>query len=140
MRSKDVFRYTTAALLTSLALSSCRASRENTPGGIWHKPENGAIASKTVDFEARAYPAGYRDPEVEFVQFTVSWEGRKGPWIIACKIPKPKKGDVYNCNWDPNRYPETVPGGRLNVSFDVDDVTGKRTEAPNGVRTITYAP
>lgn len=140
MRSKDIFRYGAPFLVVAAATACQIGNKENTPGGIWHKPEDGAVAHKTIVFEARAYPAGHRDPEVDFVIFTASWEGRNGPWIVACKVPRPKEGDVYNCNWNPNKYPEPVPAGRLNISFDVQDKAGNRTEAPNGVRKITYAP
>ncbi|MGI8553530.1 MAG: hypothetical protein ACR2PL_22505 [Dehalococcoidia bacterium] len=110
------------------------------PGGLWVGPESGLSVSGPLRFAARAYPTNPGDPGIAFVNFTVSWEGRSGPWLIACKVTKPVQADVYQCNWNP--VTAGVPVGPLRVSFDVYN-RAKRANvqfAPNGTRTIKYAP
>lgn len=141
MRSKDILYYGAPFLVAAGAFGCQIINREKTPGGVWLKPDNGAKVSRNIDFAARAYPAKKgRDPEVKEVQFTVSWKGRPGPWIIACKKEVPTEQDVYSCTWDSEDQIEEVPAGELKVSFDVTDLAGNKTEAPNGVHTVNSQP
>lgn len=112
-----------------------------TPGGLWVSPKAGETTGSPVHFDARAYPTRRNvDPNVEKVNFTVSWEGRPGPWIVACRVDKPIEIDHYRCDWDPSKSQEKVPQGKLNISFDVYDSKGNANLAPNGTRTITHQP
>ncbi|MGI8550276.1 MAG: hypothetical protein ACR2PL_05665 [Dehalococcoidia bacterium] len=108
------------------------------PGGLWLSPENGLATGGPVHLAARAYPTNPGDPPIAFVSFTVSWEGRPGPWIIACKSPTPTQNDIYGCDWDPASV--AAPPGPLHLSFDVYDGAKKAhvNFAPHGIRTITY--
>ena len=89
---------------------------------------------------ARAYPTHRTDPAISAVEFTVSWDGRPGPWLVACRLQQPVRADVYECDWDATHETETVPAGRLHVSFDVYDEKGSVNKAPHGIRTISYKP
>lgn len=109
-----------------------------TPGGLWVSPKEGESV-KIVHFEARAYPTRRNiDPDVKLVEFTVSWEGKPGPWVVACREEKPKSDDHYACDWDPKKSTEIVPNGKLNVSFDVFDAKGNVNQSPNGIHSIIY--
>ncbi len=117
------------------------AESVKTPGGLWVSPKEGETTGYRVHFDADAYPTRRNiDPDVKEVDFTVSWEGRPGPWIVACKIQKTSLVGQYSCDWDPSKEKEKVPQGKLNISFDVFDSKGNVNQAPNGTRTITYQP
>lgn len=105
------------------------------PGGEWISPKNGSRVSRTIHFAALAYPTNPGDPKIAYVNFTVSWAGRPGPWVIACKVVRPRRGNQYGCVWRPKH----VPAGRLNISFDVYDVAGNHNNSPNGVHMVIYA-
>ena len=110
------------------------------PGGLWISPVNGDTVAGPIHFAARAYPSSPSDPPIAFVNFTVSWEGRAGPWLVACRVDRPSDGDVYACDWNPAAA--KVPAGPLHLSFDVYDQAKKPNAnlAPNGTRAINYAP
>ena len=126
-------------LVMSRVAGISRASK-TIPGGLWLEPAQGHAVSGRIHLVARAYPTLATDPAIAFVNFTVSWEGRPGPWLIACRVTKPVREDVYECDWDP--LTAKVPAGPLHVSFDVQDRANPShvNYAPNGVRTITYVP
>lgn len=110
------------------------------PGGIWLSPSDGETVTGPLHFAARAY-AGHRDdPAIAFVEFTVSWDGRRGPWLVACHVSKPQQGDLYQCTWNPAQ--SHAPAGELQISFDVYDQAKPRDvdEAPNGVHSVRYLP
>lgn len=109
--------------------------QQGKPGGLWVSPSDRQTIAGTISFRARAYPTNVKDPAIDFVLFTVSWEGRPGPWIIACKVEKPVLRDEYECNWTPD---VDMPEGKLNISFDVYDVANRRNLAPHGTRSITW--
>ena len=94
--------------------------------------------SKPIHFAARAYPGNRAAPAIAFVEFTVSWEGRPGPWLVACQVKTPTHTDLYECDFDPVAI--GIPPGRLRISFDVYDERETVNLAPHGVRVITYAP
>lgn len=111
------------------------------PGGLWLSPTDGDTFHGPITFAARAYPAAPTDPAIAMVLFTVSWPGRAGPWLIACRVSAPAAADRYECRWDPAAA--GVPAGPLRVSFDVYDQTTPVPRvhlAPHGTRTISYAP
>ena len=108
------------------------------PGGVWLTPDHGTVITRQVPFAARAYPTNRGDPAIESVEFTVSWEGRPGPWLVACRLSAPAYDDVYACTWDPTQ--SRVPAGPVRVSFDVYDQAGNKNLAPHGTRTLTYSP
>jgi hypothetical protein len=121
---------------TMLGLPPRAASR---PGGVWLGPQRGAAVVGPIEFAARAYPGRRGDPPIDFVQFTVSWEGRPaGPWEIACRLWVPTDADVYRCTWDPATA--GAPPGALRLSFDAYDQKGNVNEAPHGVRVVAYWP
>jgi transcriptional regulator with XRE-family HTH domain len=110
------------------------------PGGLWLGPANGESLPAPIHLAARAYPTSRADPAIAYVVFTVSWDGRPGPWMVACRPDRPVGADVYACDWDPAREAEPAPPGQLHLSFDVYDVQGNVNRAPHGPRTITYLP
>ena len=123
-----------------LAVSTGTAIPAIRPGGLWLSPTNGQVVTTTVLFIAHAYPTHVGDPQIAYVNFTVSWPGRRGPWLIACRVTKPGQTDQYSCVWTPSKKSERVPAGRLQISFDVYDAAGHHNNAPNGVHTISYMP
>lgn len=111
------------------------------PGGLWLSPADGDTVHGPITFAARAYPAGPTDPAIAMVLFTVSWPGRPGPWLIACRVAAPAAADRYECRRDPAAA--GVPAGPLRISFDVYDRSTPVPRvhlAPHGTRTISYAP
>jgi hypothetical protein len=110
------------------------------PGGVWLSPTNGDTVNGSVQFAARAYPTSPGDPAIAYVQFTVSWDGRPGPWLVACHVTRPSHDDVYTCSWDPAAA--GAPAGPLRISFDVvDRATPPHVgAAPNGVHTLLFVP
>jgi hypothetical protein len=117
------------------------ASPSPTPlpvGGLWIEPKEGMPFPGRFHFAVRAYPTRKQDPAVAYVEFTLSWEGRGGPWLVMCHIDAPTHDDVYECDFDP--FTNGVPTGRLNISFDVYNVRGEHNNAPNGIHHIVFLP
>src|SRR5262249_51746615 len=107
--------------------------RDPLPGGSWIGPASGStITGSSLHFAAHAYPSQVGAPTVSRVEFTASWPGRTGPWLVACRLTTPSHDDVYECDWPLSG----VPSGDVNVSFDVYDQAGGVNQAPNGVRTV----
>ena len=108
--------------------------------------QNQVITSTTIEFDVRAYPTRLDlDPPVKDVVVTVSWTGRSGPWLVACRTHPSSsqqqlrvRDDHYRCTWDPRDAGERVPSGDLRVSFDVYDAKGNVRHGPNGTHTIHY--
>lgn len=129
---------------TSLAQSRitdpCQMTAMNRPQPIsqamWIAPSNGQSIHGPIHFAARVKPILGGKP-IRCVQFTVSWNGRGGSWLIACRLFKPTHGNVYECIWDPTKEVEQVPEGELHVSFDVVTLTAHHN-SPNGIHTISW--
>lgn len=117
-------------------------ARQDKPGGVWVSPKNGQHFRTTLRFAARAYPATMGVAKIKFVNFTVSWDGRPGPWIIVCQPHHAQSlqsfSDVYTCQWNPKKRHQHIPAGKLNVSFDVYDEAGNANFSPEGTRVIDY--
>lgn len=126
-----------AAALTSWVANDRERSQPTRPGGIWVSPRAEQGFTTTVPFAARAYPSARTDPPIEAVEFTVSWEGRPGPWIVACRVTAPSANDVYECAFD--GIAAIVPTGKAQVSFDVYDSAGNVNRAPHGTRIVNIA-
>jgi len=116
------------------------AAHSPLPGGLWITPTDGDVIAGPIHSAARAYRTNTTDPAIAFVQFTVSWEGRPGPWLVACRVVLPTRDDVYQCVFDPSAAGS--PPGLLHLSFDVyDQATPPHINfAPHGVRSIRYSP
>lgn len=108
------------------------------PGGVWIAPQSEQYVSRPIHFVARAYPSERAAPAIASVAFTLTWEGRPGPWLEACRVTSPTHTDLYECDFDPMTV--DVPSGLLQVSFDVYDQLGSLKKAPHGVRSVTYQP
>lgn len=108
------------------------------PGGMWVSPNDGAVVNGPVQFDVRAYPA-QGGPKIQYVQITLSWDGRNGPWIPVCSFRNPSYEDHFVCEKDLTTLGEQVPKRKqLNISFDVTDMANKTNEAPNGIHHITW--
>jgi transcriptional regulator with XRE-family HTH domain len=126
----------TAALVALAAfLTRAFVGQPVLPGGVWVAPQHNETIAGPMHFAARAYARRTASP-VAFVEFTVSWSGRPGPWMVACHLAAPVHTDLYECDFDPVAV--GVPPGPINISFDVYDENGGVRHAPHGVRTITY--
>lgn len=125
-----------AAVLVASLLAVVIARPQVRPGGVWVAPQHNQTAEIPFYFAARAYPTNRTDPAIASVEFTLSWDGRPGPWLVACRVIKPTHTDLYECIFDPRAV--GVPSGQLRVSFDVYDERGNVNKAPHGVRTIVY--
>lgn len=104
------------------------------PGGVWIQPTQGQIVSDALQFSAHAYPTKFSDPLIDHVNFTIS---AGGSWMIACTAT-PMSSDAFTCA--ANLPQLGLSPGLLQVSFDVYDRGGNYNLAPQGTRTITYAP
>jgi transcriptional regulator with XRE-family HTH domain len=106
------------------------------PGGLWVSPKQGQVVGSTFIFAARAYPTNPGDPPIEYVTFTVNWEG--GAWETACIARPPAIETVYSCQ--ANLANLGIPPGILKISFDVYDQMGNVNKAPNGEHIVIYTP
>lgn len=108
------------------------------PGGVWVSPA-GLTVGDIVLFEAYAYPTHPSDPVIDHVNFTAYWPGvDPRAWKIICQERVPIRKDVYAC--DANLKQLGAVPGQITISFDVYDVQGNVSFAPNGEHTITYLP
>jgi len=112
------------------------------PGGLWVGPADGStITQPALHLAAHAYPTNAGDPPIDHVNFTLWWPQiglKTGPWALACTAKPPPSGDVFACDADIGKL--GVPAGQLAVSFDAYDAAGNKHLAPNGERSISYAP
>lgn len=113
---------------------------KSTAGGLWMSPYNNETITGPIHFTARAYRASRTEAPISYVQFTISWQGRPGPWVVACGVKTPTHTDLYECDFDPRTSAEPIPAGQLNISFDVYDAENRVKQAPHGTRKITYQP
>lgn len=108
------------------------------PGGAWIDPV-GSTVGDVVHFAAYAYPTNKGDPAIDYVNFTVYWQGvDPRTWKIACVVHTPIDNDVYACDAD-LRLLGAVPG-QIIISFDVYDRQGNANLAPNGEHKLIYVP
>jgi transcriptional regulator with XRE-family HTH domain len=108
------------------------------PGGAWISPGGNAVGD-VISFAAYAYPTHSGEPEIDYVNFTIYWQGvDPRNWIIACVARKPIRNDVFACN--ANLRQLGVPAGKIIISFDVYDRQGNKNLAPNGEHTLIYSP
>jgi len=108
------------------------------PGGSWISPMNQQRVSDIVHFAAYAYPTHPGDPAIDYVNFTMWWQGvDPRMWVIACAVHVQSSKDVYSC--DASLTKLGAVAGPIKISFDVYDLKGNSNLAPNGVHTITYS-
>lgn len=109
------------------------------PGGSWISPRDGQTVRDVLHFAAYAYPTNRGDPAIDYVNFTMWWQGvDPRTWIVACNLHRPVSKDVYAC--DVNLARLGVPAGQIRISFDVYDKRSNKNLAPNGVHSVIYAP
>ena len=109
------------------------------PGGSWISPMDRQTVSNVVHFAAYAYPTHPGDPAINYVNFTMWWQGiDPRAWVIACTVRVQSSKDVYSC--DVNLAKLHAVAGPIKISFDVYDRNGNSNLAPNGEHTITYSP
>jgi len=109
------------------------------PGGSWISPRDEQIVGDVLHFAAYAYPTNRGDPAIDYVNFTMWWQGvDPRTWIVACNLHRPVSKDVYAC--DVNLAKLGVLAGQIRISFDVYDKKGNKNLAPNGVHSVIYSP